>query len=183
MTKRFLVLVLLFATFSNSCKKIDELADKLTHFKMVFDEPLRDVRILPLMVGETIPLTFSTATNSESQFHSNETAKNLVEEIVLEKASLVIDEAFTTDFTFLESIKFYLLADGRDDLLIASQTSISSTVGKTLDLDVIDQDLSFYLKEDEMEMKVEILATEAVLESFDIMIHMEYDVNAKVLGV
>lgn len=180
MKARFLLLVVLLATLSNSCQKIDE----LTHFKMVFDEPLNDVKILPLMVGQIIPIgPFSTATNSESQFHKNETAKDLVEEIVLEKASLVIDENSTVDFSFLETIKFYLVAEGKEDLLIASATSISPNVGQTLNLDVIDQNLSFYLKQDEMELKVEILAKEAVLEFFDINIHMEYDVDAKVLGV
>lgn len=179
MIKRIILLIVLLATFSNSCKKVDD----LTHFKMVFDEPLKDVRILPLMVGETIPIEFSTATDSESQFHKNKTAIDLVESIVLEKASLVIAEDNTVDFSFLESIKFYLMAEGKDDLLIGSQTNISSDVGKTLVLDIIDKDLSFYLKQEEMFLKVEILAKEAVSEPFDIMIHMEYDVDAQVLGV
>lgn len=179
MLKRFLFLVIVSTTFFSSCKKIDE----LTQFKMVFDEPIRDVTIPPLFVGVTIPMTFTTATYSESEFHKHDTEKDLVEGIILEKGSLIIDEAYTVDFGFLESIKFYMLAAGKDDLLIASQTNIPSDIGQVLDLDVIDQDLSSYLKESELELKVEILAKDAVSETFDIMMHLEFEVDAKVAGI
>ncbi len=178
MKKYIIPLIIVLLTF-NSCKKIDE----LTQFKMVFDEPIRDVVILPLMVGEEIPYEFTTASNSESQFQKNKTAIDLVEEIILEKVSLSINTDSSVDFSFLESIKFYMQAEGRDDLLIASKTGIDATVGQELILDVIDQDLSFYLKQEELELKVEILAKEAVSEPFDIMIHMEFHVDAKILGV
>ena len=179
MNPRFLILVVLLATFSSSCKKIDE----LTHFKMVFDEPIRDVKILPVFVGETIPIEMTTATYSESEFHKNDTAKDLVEGIILEKASLTIEEAFSTNFSFLESIKFYMQAEGEEDLLIAFKTNIPSDIGKTLNLEVIDQDLSSFLKEEELELKVEILAREAVLDPFDLIMHLEFEVDAKVAGV
>ena len=179
MNTRFLILVLLLATFSNSCKKIDD----LTHFKMVFDEPIRDVRILPLFVGQILPIEMTTATYSESEFHKNDTAKDLVEGIILEQGSLSIEETSSTDFSFLKSIKFYMQTEGKEDLLIAYRTNIPSDIGQVLDLEVIDQDLSSYLKEDELNLKVEIFAIEEVLEPFDLIMHLEFEVDAKVAGV
>jgi hypothetical protein len=75
------------------------------------------------------------------------------------------------------------LAEGKPNLLIASQTTIPADIGKTLVLDVIDQDLSFYLKQEELEMIVEIKVTEAVADPFDMKIYMKFLVNAKILGV
>lgn len=179
MIKRIVILMILLATFSNSCKKIDN----LTHFKMVFDEPVRDVKIIPFFVGKPFPIEMTTATNSESQFHKNDTEKELVEKIVLEMASLNVEEGFSTDFSFLQSIKFYMQAEGKEDLLIASKTDIPSDIGKILNLDVIDQDLSYYLKNEELNLKVEIFAIEEVLDPFDLIMHLEFEVDSKVAGI
>jgi len=175
------ILTILIAIFyvTSSCKK----ADEFTKFNMVFDEPIRDVRIIPLFVGETIKMPFTTATESESQFHKHDTAKNLVEEIRAKEAVMNIGADFDADFSFLESIKFYIKAEGKPDRLIASQTLIPADIGKSLELDVIDQDLSLYLKEEELEMIVEIKVREAVAEPFDMKIYMKFLVNAKILGV
>lgn len=175
------ILTILIAVFyvTSSCKK----ADEYTKFNMEFDEPIRDVKISYFFVVNTVPIPFTTATESESQFHKHDTAKDLIEEINPKEAVMNIDAESDTDFSFLEFINFYLVAEGKPNLLIASRTDIPADIGKSLKLDVIDQDLSYYLKQEELEMIVEVKAKETVTEPFDMKIYMKFLVNAKILGI
>ena len=89
---RIYILLLGFAvfTFTNSCKKIDE----LTKFEMDYNATV----VIPSTSGLGLPfsvLTPSVTSNSEATFEVNDTRKDLIEEILLKKLELRIAVSYT----------------------------------------------------------------------------------------
>ena len=100
--RKYISIIVLAVLISN-CSKLDE----LTKFDMDYDTQVT----IPSSAGINLPfdvLTPDTETNSESTFESNDTRKDLIEEIKLTKLQLVITSPSETDFSFLESISIKL---------------------------------------------------------------------------
>jgi hypothetical protein len=177
--KVILVSLTIFVLIS-SCKKID----KFTQFDMSFDEPMT-LPAVPIILTAPIYYDVNKNTNSSSIFSDNNTAKNLIEEIILNEATITITTPEGSNFIFLETVRFFLdTDDNRDEeVLIASKMSISDSIGDELILDIVGQDLAPYLKEEEIVLRVEVDTDEVVPEELHIMIHINFHVDAKILGV
>jgi len=109
-----------------SCKKIAE----LTQFEMEYNESI----VIPAVSGINLPLnvfTPDTKSNSTSTFESNETRKDLIEEIKLKKLDFTLTSPSNGDFRFLKSIEIFINADGLSETKIAGKTSISSETQKS----------------------------------------------------
>ncbi len=178
MKKSYLLVVLLIVALSSSCKKIDE----LTQFTLSFDESLT-IPAFPIVIEDPISYPYTIETNSEEEFAKYNTSPDRIEEVRLEEASLKISNSVVANFDFLKSIKFYLSAEGLDEVLIASKLNVEDGVGQLLELDIEVQDLSSYLKKEEIEIRVELATDQPVTEEFDMLIHTSFFVDAKILGI
>ena len=175
MRKYISIIVLAFIV--SSCSKLDE----LTKFNMDYDTQVT----IPSSAGINLPfdvLTPDTETNSESTFESNDTRKDLVEEIKLTKLQLALTSPSEADFSFLESIEVYISAEGLDEILIASKTEIPETVS-TLDLEVSDTDLKEYIKKDNYSLRLNTVTDEAMSQDHQIDVNSTFFVDAKILGL
>lgn len=169
--------IILFAVLLSNCSKIDE----LTKFNMDYDMQVT----IPSSAGINLPfdvLTPDTETNSESTFESNDTRKDLIEEIKLTKLQLEITSPTDSDFSFLESIEVFISAEGVQEILIASKVEVPET-GSTLDLDVSDADLKEYIKKDNYSLRLNTVTDEAMSQDHQINVKSSFFVDAKILGL
>lgn len=172
-----LLLVTLISVTQMACEKLDE----LTQFTISYDNSVT----VPATAEINLPIDLQTPnvqTNSESTFSSNDTRKDLIEEIRLDLLILTIASPESSDFSFLESISIYLDAEGLPEIMIASAENIPDNIGSTLDLEVTENDLQEYIKKDEFKLLVTTVTDEIINEDHTIDIHSEFFVNAKILG-
>ena len=175
---KFSAILLLSALLITSCKTLD----KLTTFELKYEESFT----VPATTVVNIPLDILTpdiATNSESTFSSNDTRKDLIEEINLTNLTLTVIDPAGKSLKFLKTIEIYISADGLSEVLIAEKQDIPETVGSTLDLDVTNADLAEYIKQDAYSLRVKVVTDEAITEAVEIRYNATFLVNAKILGV
>lgn len=159
------------------CKKIDE----LTQFYMEYNEEV----VIPASTGVNLPfniLTPSIESNSESTFASNDTNKELIEEIVLTKLQLTLTSPTNGDFSFLESISVYIKADGIDEVRIAWDDNVSSTVGNFLDLETSTANLEEFIKKDNYTLRVNAVTDQLLSQDHHINVYSKFFVDAEILG-
>ncbi|MET2985817.1 hypothetical protein [Aureibaculum conchae] len=177
MQKYFLVLILVLTALI-SCDEIDN----LTKFNMDYDSSMT----IPSSTGINLPFVLNTPemqSNSESEFESNNTHKDLIEDIRLRVLELTLTSPDNEDFSFLESIKIFIVADGLQEIEIAFNEDVAATTGKTLKLETIDVDIKDYIKKDKFSLKVEAVTDEVIAADHHINIHSEFFVDAKILGI
>lgn len=161
----------------SGCKKID----RLTQFDMALDNSV----VVPSTTGVNLPVNLITPeveTNSEQTFESNDTRKDLVEEIRLTSLDLTITSPTNSDFGFLRAISIYISADGLSETRIAWKDSVPATAGPALALDVSGDDLKEYIKKDKYTLRVNTITDELLTSNQHIDIHAVFFVNAKLIG-
>jgi hypothetical protein len=175
--KTAICFLLLCLFFTQGCKKLD----KYTKFNMSYTEQV----IIPASTGLNLPfnlLTPDVTSNSESTFASNDTRKDLVEEIKLTHMDLSIQKPSDGNFSFLKSISIYIKAEGLAETRIAWKNSISANPGNSIVLDVSGDDLKEYLKKDTYTLRLNTTMDETITSDYTINVHSNFYVDAKVLG-
>src|SRR4051812_18775412 len=117
MKKLFLALPVMVLLAGNSCKKVDEHTE--------FDINYSTAQAVPgASLSLSGPVDFTTPdieTKSSEKFAAQGTAKDLIDEIKVTKFK-VTDESGNLDF--LRSFSVYINADGLDEVLVATKSSI-----------------------------------------------------------
>ena len=173
----FALFLLALTLFSLGCKKID----KLTQFNMEFDNSIT----IPSSTLINLPVSFTTPerrTESESTFEANDTRKDLIEEIKLTDLRLSITSPNDGDFDFLESVEVFLDADGLQEKRIAWKEDIPSNQSKNITLVATNSDLKEFIKKDKFTLRVSTVMDETLSSDFELNIHSNFFVDAKILG-
>ncbi len=176
MMKRIL-LFLVIPFILGSCDAVD----KLTQFNMDFDSEMT----IPATFGVNIPIDVWTPdipTNSTSTFESNNTHKDLIEQIILKKMSMTI-KTDGASWDFLKSIEIYISADGVDETLIAWLNDIPQTGLKTITLETSNDDLKAYIKADSYKLRTKTVTRQIISKDTDVEIKSTFFVDAKILGI
>lgn len=173
--------ILLVFTLSLLLFNCNEL-DKLTVFDLAYTESVT------IQSGANVNLPFDISTpdvsaNSNSSFASNNTNKDLVEDIRLKQLILTITAPSSGEFSFLKSITLYISADGLPETKIAGKTNIPDNQGNTLTLDVEDVDLREYIKKDTYKLRLNTVTDKLITEDQEVEVYSQFKVNAKILGV
>ncbi|MEH6408689.1 MAG: lipoprotein [Leeuwenhoekiella sp.] len=173
-----ITLLLLTVLILSSCSAIDE----LTKFDIDYNSSVvvqsSSAVDLPFNV-ETPPME----TNSESTFESNNTNKDLIEEIHLKSMKLTITDPADEDFSFLKSIEIFIKADGLDEVSIASLEEVPANAGSTLELDTSGTDIKAYIKQDSFTLRVSTVTDEVIDKDISIDILSVFAIDAKILGI
>lgn len=160
----------------SACSKLDE----FTQFTMNYDETV----VIPSSTSINLPLNIFTPdveTNSESTFETNNTRTDLVEEIKLTTLRLSITSPSNADFSFLESISVYLSAEGLEEKKIAWKDVIPAN-SNSLILNVSDSNLKEYISKKSISIRLQTVTDELLTSDYEIKIHSEFFVDAKVFG-
>ncbi|PHR95673.1 MAG: hypothetical protein COA80_10120 [Leeuwenhoekiella sp.] len=172
-----ILVVLSFLAFT-ACDKVDE----LTKFDLDYTSRVT------IESGTLIDLPFVVRTppmqtNSETEFESNNTRKDLIESIKLTQMTLTITSPSNEDFTFLESIEVFIKADGLDEIPLAALDPVAGNASGRINLETSNAELREYIKKDSFTLRVESVTDEALDRDIDIDILSVFRVDAKILGI
>ncbi|MFI8379742.1 hypothetical protein [Leeuwenhoekiella sp. NPDC079379] len=177
--KNFKMLVLLVtAAATIQCDAIDELTKFDIDYTSSVTIESSSIVDLPFAV-ETPQLQ----TNSESEFESNNTNKDLIEDIRLKRMTLSITNPADKNFSFLESIEIFISADGVDEISLAILDPVPGNSTRTLDLETTGADLQEYIKKDSFKLRVQSITDEVIDQDVQIDILSVFAVDAKILGI
>lgn len=160
-----------------SCKKLDELTKFNLEYKSSVTVPANSIVNLPL----NLP-TPDITTNSKSTFENNNTNKDLVQEIKLDKMNISVKAPQGTNLDFLKSVEVFISAEGLDEIRVASKYDIANGL-TSLDLDYADINLKDYVLKESIKLRVKTITDEAVTQDRNLDILTRFWVNAKILGV
>lgn len=172
--KRILLIGVAMMLLFSTCKKVD----KLTHFNMEYNEPF----VIPSSTGINLLFNLVTPdiqTNSEATFETNDTRKDLVNQINLKKLDLTLTSPTNGDFTFLKSIEIFISADGLPEEKIAWNEDVPATVGPYLELETSNSDLKEYIKKDKFSLRMSTVTDKLVNADQHINVHSILLVDAK----
>ena len=172
---RILVLGLMVLAFS--CTE----AERFTQFDLNYNTSFT----IPASVGIQLPVDLFTpdiTTNSESEFQSRSTRKDLLEEVKLTRLDLSITSPDNQDFSFLESVRLYLSAEGLNEIEIAGLSEIPDTIGNTLVLVIPENNLKEFLKKEGFKLRVNTLTDEILSQDIQVELAASFFIDAKVLG-
>lgn len=159
---------------STGCEKVED----LTKFDIEYNSVVEIPSSTPL--GDLMNLyTPPVESNSESKFESNDTRKDLIEEIILTDLTLTINSPQNGNFDFLESIFIYINADGLDELEVASKQNIQDGSGKTLTLTTSNEDLQAFIKQDSFTLRVRTVTDQTMNQNHEINVQTVFAVDAK----
>ncbi len=173
----FMLGMLLFSFFLSSCDKVDE----LTHFTMKQETETT----IPSTLHVNVPInvwTPSIASNSTKTFESNNTHKNLIEEIILTNLELTISTEGAS-WDFMKSIEIYISADGVQETKIAWLYDIPQTGLKKLKLETSKDDLKAYIKMDYYKLRTKTVTRQIISKDINVKINSSFYVDAKILGI
>ncbi len=178
MKKGHITIAIALLFLLSSCASLD----KFTQFDMSFSQ---DVSIEPPFDFFT-PINIATppiTTNSSTTFSSNNTNKDLVDEITLKEVKLTVISPTGEDFSILKSIEVYISAEGETRTKIAELDNVPINES-TITLNVSeDANLKNFIFKDEFKLEVETVTKETFTKQYDIKIDTKVHVNAKILGI
>lgn len=161
-----------------SCDAVDELTkfdlDYTTNYTIesntIIDTPL-DI------------ITPEVTTNSESEFESNDTRKDLIESIKLKRMTLTLKSPSDGNFNFINDISIYIKAEGLAEQIIASGIDLPENDAQQLTLDIDNVELKEYIKKDSYSLRVNTVTDGAITRDHNIDIRTVFRVDAKILGI
>jgi len=168
----------LFLVSFPACKVLD----KLTQFHVTYDSQIT----IPKTLGIDLPIDVLTPdinTDSNSEFESNNTHKDLIDVIYPTEITLTITSPETSTFDFLKNIEIDISADGLAEKKIAWLDDIPKTGLKTITLNVSSDNLKAYILKDSFKLHTKTTTRELVSHDTDVTIHTSFFVNAKILGI
>lgn len=154
--------------------------DKLTQFDMDISEVIGIEPTIPINVPFDIPTPLITL-NTESAFTSNNTHKDLIEEIKLSALTMTVQTPADENFSLLKSIEIYIAAEGETEEKIAWLNSVPSD--SSISLDISDADLTRFIIKDKIALRVKTITDEINTRKYEIRVDAVFRVNAKILGI
>jgi hypothetical protein len=176
---KYLIAVFCFLTVLPGCKKLDE----LTKFDQEYNTEVTIPSTLPINVPLSIPVQ-DVETNTATTFQNNNTNADLVESIKLKSLKLVATSPPGQQFDFAKDIRVYISADGLPEVELANKLNIDDNeVAGELDLDIIDNELMEYLKQDKINFRVYTITDQLLVGNVQISVQSVFRVDAKILGI
>lgn len=176
MKKHFLLIGILLSTIIlSSC-------DKLTQFDIEYEAEATIQSSSPVNLPFNV-ITPEITSNSTSTFESNNTRKDLVEEILLKQLDMEITSPSNGDFSFVNEIHIFLKADGLEDIEIAYIEDIPDNVGNKISLTTVCKDFKEYIKKDQFQISIDVVTDEVIAQDHVVKIYSVFGVDAEILGV
>lgn len=177
MKNNLLTLFLAFVVL-NSCDVVDDLTKFDLDYQTNYTVAATTIINTPFSLD-----TPDVTTESDSNFESNNTHKDLIESIKLKGLKLTIDAPEDGDFNFLKEVHIYIEAEDLDELEIANVFELENTNSSFIELNVLGEELKAYIKKDSFNLRVRTVTDETINESHDIIIDTKFRVDAEILGV
>ncbi|MCJ8289854.1 MAG: hypothetical protein HRT58_09340 [Crocinitomicaceae bacterium] len=174
MISRSLMLVLTL-TVLFACKKVEDIK-----FNIAYETTF----IIQNGIGISTPVSIlmsDLATNSESEFDTNNTRKENVEEIGLVTLNMEILSPSGDEFDFLEDIELFISADGVNETLLAYVYNMNNSVGTTVALTCAPSDFKEFIEQDKFTLRARIVSDEFISSDVEIKITSTFLVDAELI--
>lgn len=138
------------------------------------------VTIPSTAVSINVPTDFDSPeipTDSKSKFSSNNTAKELIDEIRMTKFDLSVANG---NLDFLKSLKIYLKTSDLGDILVASKTTIPQGVS-SLSMDLQDLNIKEYIFKDKIQFRVNVTIKTGMTETQQLKMDQTVHVKASIM--
>lgn len=154
-TANFFLAVLVFTGIS-ACQKTKDEVNKATEFDMNYTTEVT----IPSSPNYTVttPVDFNTPeipTESSNRFVSEETTKDLIEEIKMTKFNISNPAG---NLNFLKSISIYIKTTGLGDVLVASKSNIPDNTS-SVSADLSGANIKEYIFKDKIQFRVNVTIT------------------------
>lgn len=177
MKKLLFLFTVILAFTLYSCEKLD----KFTQFNLNFTQQVTIEAATSFNLPFNLP-TPPITLNSESEFKSKNTNKNLIEKIELTKLELTVLSPDGEDFSILKSIEVYINSSGLPESKVAWLTNVPLSQS-TITLDLSGSDLKEYIFTDTFSLRVKTVTDEINMRDYQIEIKSTFNVNARILGL
>ena len=177
MLKKLIFTLSMFALIlTSACNKInDALTFQLDYTTKVSYSPSSGIN-LPFDI-----LTPEITTNSETEFSSRNTNKDLIDKVTLKELKMTITSPSNQRFDFLSSVEVYIQASGLGELKIAEITNVPDNIGTVINLTVAGNDLAPYIKKDKFTLRAKTVTDKTISKQINIDIYSNIEVKAKLL--
>lgn len=176
--KKYLFAILAAVIMLSGCEKLSELTQ--------FTFPLSYEVDVPALQVTTYNYTksFTLKPNMQSELTSRNLSSDLIETIVLQKASIELTSPASGDLSFLKSVEVFISEVGSTtETPLASALNIPDNIGKTLNLNVVNTDLKNLLLKDEIKITVKVATDKPTTELYKLKFGADFMVDLKVLGL
>jgi len=123
-------------------------------------------------------LTPETESNLEEELETNNSRKDQIKTIRLRELNITIKDPPGGSFGFLNSIRLYIRTSGLPEREIACLDPVPSAAANEIVLNVYDDELSAYLKQDTYSLRANIKTDEIITRQTEIEIYTRFEVTA-----
>jgi hypothetical protein len=123
------------------------------------------------------------ATNSAKYFNDNNTSQDLIQGCVVKSMVGYVLQPSDEDFSFISSIRIFLVAKNLSEVELAYKNDIPENVGDTLNFDVQNIELLEYIKQDSLGLRVQVFTDRVNTAALNTKIKAQFLVDAKILGI
>lgn len=128
------------------------------------------------------PFDFTTpesTTNIQEKIDNEGSASKLIDQVILTKVSLLINNPTNANFNFLNSVEIYLSSNNQPEILAAWQYDIPENNSNTLELSTGSTNLKEYMKESNLTFRVKIVTDKVIPYDIDVTAVETFHVKAK----
>ena len=167
--------VCLFSMALASCDKIEDLIVFKIEDTTQFTIPANTIIELPVDI-----LTPGSEVDLTTELENNDSRKDKIKTIRLDKLHLTITSPPDKTFSFLNSIKLYILVDGLPEKQIGELLNIPANVGGVIKLDTFNDDLAEYIKEERIRIRARVETDEAITQNIQVEVFSSFRVTADI---
>jgi hypothetical protein len=172
MKSKLIALSLFLAVSVSSCDAVDDLLS----FNISNQTSIKIKSTSPVNLPTEI-VTPEVTTNSSAEFENNKTKASLVKDVKLRSLKLTIESPEAKTFTFLKSVHLYISTTNSDEIELAYQDNINSSMN-TIDLICTDKKLDQYIKADSYKIRTQVTLKETLTQDVTVKADMKFKVTA-----
>jgi len=161
--------------------------NKLTQFKIPYSSnfSMPKVPALPSGAPDTT-VSFpspSVNTNITQYLKDNSTDADLVQSVKLDEMNLIIESPSGADFSFLKSVRVFIMGEGLSEVEVAHKNNIQASPASPVKLDLTGNEIKEHILKDNISFRVEAVAGDSTATPIDAKIDLKVFVDAKILGI
>ena len=177
MTRRFFIAILALISLTFSCKKLEEISKINVPMNRTFTIPETELEQIP------IDITTPKVSTADNLLNNNiDLEGDRLESVAVTSMELSIDSAQGIDLSYLESVELFFEAEDMDQERIAWAEDISSEVGYHLELSTSEADITPFLLEDSIRIRLIGLTDEAIEIEHELTVESILEIDVKLLG-
>ena len=175
---KIIIIPLIISVLLTNCKLIDG----WTQFEVNYSSFVMLPQDMNINQSEDVYPSAIEA-NLKGKVEDEGSSMDKIESVELTKLKLKITSPSGKDFQFLNSVALYMTAEGMDEIKVAWNDDVPTTVGDVLSLKTSSKDLTDYLVMDVVTLRLNTVLNQGISQDYQIGINVTFLIDAKILGI